>query len=193
MVMEQITKIINSNKQLFELSNNTVHKAAEKSRIKNMQILKRVSNSEGVYGNSFEIDEDKFKEFLATLNPAQRNRYLKLAKNGKLVPMLLRQAHILGTVANSDLEWFREHTDISLSPEFFQSTDGNFNAIGKNDASWGTTRQERKPTKDEHDFYRFFISMGTDVEGMTPENIERYRNAWRNFYIETMDVDPTAI
>ena len=117
--MEQVTKIINSNKQLFELSNSTVHKAAEKSRIKNMKILKRASNSEGVYGNSYEIDKDKFKEFLATLNPAQRNRYLKLAKNGKLVPMLLRQAHILGTVANSDLEWFREHTDISLSPEFF--------------------------------------------------------------------------
>ena len=191
--MEQVTKIINNDKRLFELSNSTVHKAAEKSRIKNMQILKRVADKDGVYGNSFEIDKDKFKEFLGTLNPAQRSRYVKLAKSGKLVSMLLRQAHILGTVANSDLEWFRDNTDISLSPEFFQSTDMNFNAIGKNDASWGTTRQERKPTKDEHDFYRFFISMGTDVEGMSPENIERYRNAWKNFYIETMGVDPTAI
>ena len=58
--MEQVTKIINNDKRLFELSNSTVHKAAEKSRIKNMQILKRVTDKDGVYGNSFEIDKEKF-------------------------------------------------------------------------------------------------------------------------------------
>jgi hypothetical protein len=35
--------------------------------------------------------------------------------------------------------------------------------------------------------------MGTDTEGMSEENIERYRKAWRDFYLATMGIDPMSL
>lgn len=173
-------------KRLNELSNATVHAAAEEASARMNKLLTRDPET-----GKYIVDRDEFEKYIATIkNEAQKRRWIKLFNNDQLANKIISQTHILSTVANSDLEWFRENTDISLSPEFFMSSDGS-----KNVDAWGSSYKtsERKPTKDEHDFYRFFTSMGTDTEGMTPENIERYRVAWRNFYEETMGIDPMSI
>lgn len=188
-VMEALqTMLLN---QLNELSNFTVKKAAEKASVRMNKLLQRDPATD-----KYIINKDAFKEYLESIkNPAERKRLIKLYNNDMLVNKIISQAHMLSTVANSDLEWFRENTDISLSPEFFQSSDMQGNAIGNNANGWGSAYKtaSRKPTKDEHDFYRFFSTMGTDTAGMTEENIERYRKAWREFYLATMGIDPMSL
>ena len=159
-------------KHLNELSNETVKSAAKKASEKMHSLLRKDETS----GKYF-IDEKKFQEYIDSLtNEARKQRLMKLYKEGKLVDKIISQTHMLATVANSDLEWFRDNTDISLSPEFFKSE-----TSGDTVKAWGAEYKtsNRKPTKDEHDFYRFFTSMGTDTSGMEPENIKRYKAAWR--------------
>jgi hypothetical protein len=89
-------------------------------------------------------------------------------------------------MANSDFEWFREHYDeykVPLSPEFLEG----------NGDSYGMKTTKREPTEDEHNFYRFFVSMGTDTDGMKPEDVQRYQKAWRQYYIDTLNIDPLKI
>jgi len=116
-VMEALqTMLLN---QLNELSNFTVKKAAEKALVRQNKLLRRDPATD-----KYVIDKDAFKEYLEGIkNPAERKRLIKLYNNDMLVNKIISQAHMLSTVANSDLEWFRENTDISLSPEFFQSSD----------------------------------------------------------------------
>jgi hypothetical protein len=188
-VMESLQNMLLNH--LNELSNYTVKNAAEKALVRQNKLLRRDPATD-----KYVVDKDAFKKYLEGIkNPAERKRLIKLYNNKMLADKIISQCHMLSTVANSDLEWFRENTDISLSPEFFQSSDQQFNAVGNNSKAWGTTTKftPRKPTKDEHDFYRFFSSMGTDTEGMSEENIERYRKAWRDFYLATMGIDPMTL
>ena len=180
-VMESFAKQLKKSLKLDELSNETVHSAAEKVQKKMQKLIRK--DDQGKYY----IDEAAFKEYLAQIkNPARIRRLKKLYAEGKLANFIIRQGHVLSTVANSDLEWFRDNTDISLSPEFFEDAGGN---------AWGVDYKntDRKPTKDEHDFYRFFTSMGQDTSGMAPEDVKRYRSAWRQFYISTMGIDPAGL
>lgn len=172
MIMESIGELVAN--RIYELSTNTVRDAAEKVTVKSTLLR----------GDNGEVDEEKLEAYLKSQdNPAYVRRIRKLYKDGLLKKHIIRQQHILGTMANVDLEWFREHFDeykVPLSPEFIQGDEKAF----------GMKTTDRKPTKDEHDFYRFFISEGTDIEGMKPEDIKRYRKAWRAFYIDTLGIDP---
>lgn len=173
-------------KHLNELSNETVKDASKKASARMNQLLRKDEKT-----GKYTVDEKKFQEYLDSLtNEARKKRLMRLYKEGKLADKIISQTHMLCTVANSDLEWIRDNTDISLSPEFFQSE-----TSGDTVQAWGAEYKtsSRKPTKDEHDFYRFFTSMGTDTSGMTPENIKRYKAAWREFYIATMGIDPIGL
>ena len=180
-IMEAVSKELKKSLKLNELSNTTVHSAADKAHEKMQKLLRK--NDKGEYF----IDPSAFEKYISEIkNPARVNRLKKLYAAGKLADHILRQTHFISTVANSDLEWFRDNTDISLSPEFFDS---------ENDKAWGAAYKNttRKPTKQEHDFYRFFTSMGTDTSDMDPEDVKKFRSAWRRFYIETMGVDPAGL
>lgn len=180
-IMETVGQQLKKSLKLDELSNKTVHSAADKANKKMQKLLRRKDNGE------YYIDSAAFEKYLSEIkNPARLKRLKKLYAAGKLADYILRQTHFISTIANSDLEWFRENTDISLSPEFFDDAGSN---------AWGAAYKNttRKPTKQEHEFYRFFTSMGTDTAGMDPEDVKKYRAAWRHFYIATMGVDPAGL
>ena len=119
-----------------ELKHETVLNAVNKLR----------SNRNALLFNGVDITEDTMRSFLKDKNPAQKRRYIKLWKSGKLLDRMVRQEHLFATVTNTGLEWLRDNTD-------------------------------RKPTKDEHDFYRYFSSGMQDTEGMSEETVMRYSNA----------------
>ena len=142
-----------------ELKHETVLNAVNKLR----------SNRNALLFNGVDITEDTMRSFLKDKNPAQKRRYIKLWKSGKLLDRMVRQEHLFATVTNTGLEWLRDNTDIPISPEFFE---GNEKSWGK-----GYRNTDRKPTKDEHDFYRYFSSGMQDTEGMSEETVMRYSNA----------------
>jgi hypothetical protein len=116
-VMESLQNMLLNH--LNELSNYTVKKASEKALVRQNKLLRRDPATD-----KYIVDKDAFKEYLEGIkNPAERKRLIKLYNNKMLADKIISQCHMLSTVANSDLEWFRENTDISLSPEFFQSSD----------------------------------------------------------------------
>ena len=182
-VMESVQPVFR--KFLNELNFETVQRAQRAIADRNREIIDAVNTTSTTssMGADWKVDPEKFKKYLATIkNPKQRERLIRLYKEGQLEKYLARQQHYFATFANNNLEWFRDNTDISLSPEFF---DGAY--------SDGYKNTDRKPTKDEHDFYRFYNSFGEDTEGMSPENIERYKEAFCRFYKETMGVDPSVM
>lgn len=149
---------------LNELSHQTIMNAVDAHRTKHT-VLK---NEDGV------ITKDRLKKFIKDKNPSIQKRYIKLWKEGKLEDYLIRQTHLFATVANSGFEWIRDNTDVPISPEFFE---GDENSWGK-----GYKNTKRKPTKDEHDFYRFVSSGMSDVDGLTEEQIQRYTDAMMRFF-----------
>jgi hypothetical protein len=178
-VMRSVKKMLDQ--QLNELKATTVKSAAKKASERFNKLVRYNDTTKEYF-----IDPDAFKEYIATIKePALKKRFIKLYNEDKLADRLVAQTHILSNISQSDLEWIRDNTDISLSPEFFE---GNEQSYGK-----GYKNTSRKPTRDEHDFFRFFNSCGTDTEGMTPENIERYRKAWRGFIEYTLGIDPMMI
>ena len=182
-IMEAVQPVFK--KFLNELSFETVQRAQKAVAARNLSLVddKTSNASSSSMGAGWKIDKDNFKKYLSQIeNPKQRERLIRLFKEGKLEKYLIRQQHYFSTMANSNIEWFRDNTDISLSPEFFEGA-----------YSEGYKNTDRKPTKDEHDFYRYFNSFGTDTDGMTPENIERYKDAFCRFYKETMGVDPSPM
>lgn len=142
-----------------ELKHETVLNAVNKLR----------SNRNALLFNGVDITEDTMRSFLKDKKPAQKRRYIKLWKSGKLLDRMVRQEHLFATVTNTGLEWLRDNTDIPISPEFFE---GNEKSWGK-----GYHNTDRKPTKDEHDFYRYFSIGMQDTEGMSEETVMRYSNA----------------
>ena len=47
---------------------------------------------------------------------------------------------------------------------------------------------ERKPTKEEHDFYKYMTSMGQDIDGIPHDDLVRYREAFCRLYDEVMGI-----
>ena len=182
-VMESVQPIFR--KLLNELNFETVRRAQREVSARNLSLIddKSHTSNQSSMGAGWKVDPEKFKDYLSHIkNPKQRERLIRLYKEGQLEKYLIRQQHYFSTFANNNLEWFRDNTDISLSPEFFEGA-----------YSDGYKNTERKPTKDEHDFYRYFNSFGADTDGMTPENVERYKDAFCRFYKETMGVDPSVM
>lgn len=179
-IMESVAPMIQN--LLLELSQETVDSAARKATQRNLELLQFVGPdgvSGGNMGGGYKIDPAKFKTYIARVdNPKRKERLIKMYKDGTLGDYLLRQKHYFSTIALNKIEWFRDNTDISLSPEFYEGT-----------YSTGSERPTRKPTRDEHDFYRYFSSMGQDTEGMSKKDIKRYRDAFCRFYEQTQGVD----
>ena len=176
-IMEKLA--VSVRQHLNELSTQTVKNASDKVKLKSRLLISDNDHNE--------VDEEKFKEYISKqTNPAYVRRLQKLYDEGTLAKHILRQQHIINTMANSDFEWFREHYDeykVPLSPEFLEG----------NGDSYGMKTTKREPTEDEHNFYRFFVSMGTDTDGMKPEDVQRYQKAWRQYYIDTLNIDPLKI
>lgn len=182
-VMEAVRPIFE--KYLNELNYETVHRAQKAVARRNTEILDRNNASvpTSQMGAGWKVDPEKLKAYLRQIdNPKQRERLVRLYKEGRLEKYLLRQQHYFATMANNNLEWFRDNTDISLSPEFFEGA-----------YSDGYENTRRQPTRDEHDFYRYFNSFGADTEGMTAENVARYKDAFCRFYQETTGIDPSVM
>ena len=131
--------------------------------------------------DNYQINSDNFEKYLNTItNNNQKKRLLKLYQSGKLASILLRRQHVFATIANNNLGWFSEH-NISISPEFFECEGNAWTSSYKN-----TTR---KPTEDEHKFYRYYQSAGTDTIGMTQEEVDRYHKIFRQFFLDTTGLD----
>lgn len=181
-VMEAVTPIFT--KYLNELNYETVHRAQKAVAKRNLELIDKNSQSASSgMGAGWKVDPDCLRKYLEQIdNPRQRERLARLYKEGQLEKYLLRQQHYFSTMANNNLEWFRDNTDISLSPEFFEGA-----------YSDGYKNTERKPTKEEHDFYRYFNSFGADTEGMSAEEVAKYKDAFCRFYEATMGVDPSVM
>ena len=156
---------------LSEMKCSTITKASNIHGAITKLLLEPNGKTSSNIEDNYQINSDNFEKYLSLLtNNKQKERLLKLYQSGKLVGLLLRRQHVFATMANNNLEWFAEH-NISISPEFYDSEGTAWTSSYKN-----TTR---KPTDDEHKFYRYFQSSGTDTIGMTPEEIERYHKIFR--------------
>ena len=164
---------------LNELSQQTVDNAARKTAKRNLDLLSLTQT--GVFRkmrSGWKIDPKKFEAYIETVdNPKRKERLVKMYKNNTLADYLLRQQHYFATMALNKLEWLRDNTDVPISPEFYEGA-----------YSDGRSVSDRKPTKEEHDFYRYMTSMGTDTEGINHDDLVRYRDAFCRFYDETQGI-----
>ena len=166
---------------LNEISMNAVNKASNKHNAITKLLLEPNGKNSSNIEDNYQINSDNFEKYLGSLNnEAQKKRLLKLYQSGQLVGLLLRRQHVFGTIANGNLAWFSEH-NISISPEFYESEGKAWTANYKNTS--------RKPTEDEHKFYRYFQSAGTDTIGMTLEEVDRYHKIFRQFFLDTTGID----
>ena len=169
-VMEAVAPVVK--KRLMELSQQTIDSAADKSAKRNQFLLNIASHGVAILnGDKVKIDPEALKKFLEDKNPKFRERIMKMYKDGSFGKYLIQQKHNLTTMSHSKMEWFRDNTDVPLSPEFF---------VGMTDSK----RPQRKPTKEEDQFYKYFTSMGQDTEGLTPEQKKRFRDAFCRYYDE---------
>lgn len=176
-VMESLYTVVD--RMLNELSQATVDSASQKVAKRNLDLLSMAGNGvirkDGKTG--YQIDDAKFKKYIETVdNPKRRERLTKMYQDGTLADYLLRQQHYFATMSLNKLEWLRDNTDVPISPEFYEGT-----------YSQGTVT-DREPTKEEHDFYRYMTSMGTDTAGISHDDLVRYRNAFCRFYDETQGI-----
>ena len=175
--MEELHSVVKN--MLFELSQETVDSASRKAAQRNLDLL--AFTKDGVatrtMGNGYEFDDDKFEKYIKTVeNPKRRERLIRMYSDGTLGDYLLRQQHYFATMSNSKIEWLRDNTDVPISPEFYEGIEIKKSA------------SERKPTKEEHDFYKYMTSMGQDIDGIPHDDLVRYREAFCRLYDEAMGI-----
>ena len=115
-------------------------------------------------------------DLLAFTKNGVATRLIRMYSDGTLGDYLLRQQHYFATMSNSKIEWLRDNTDVPISPEFYEGIE-----IKK-------SRSDCKPTKEEHDFYKYMTSMGQDTDGIPHDDLVRYREAFCRLYDEAMGI-----
>lgn len=102
-----------------------------------------------------------------------------MQKEGTLTSHLNRQQHVINTIAQMGLEFFRSKYNIPISPQWTESTGGE--AWGK-----GYTNASRKPTDEERAFYEFINVYGGELKNV-PEKLRntpmyvKFATAWQDF------------
>ena len=175
--MEELHTVVKN--MLFELSQETVDSASKKAAQRNLDLLAFTKNGVATrsMGGGYEIDDDKFEKYIKTVeNPKRRERLIRMYSDGTLGDYLLRQQHYFATMSNSKIEWLRDNTDVPISPEFYEGIETK------------KSPSDRKPTKEEHDFYKYMTSMGQDTDGIPHDDLVRYREAFCRLYDEAMGI-----